>query len=136
MQNVHRKLTELLTNPHMIRKKKKKEKKTKKMPLNFVTSVLPVMMVFPANRSAKMHPPLHKSTPTPYSVAPKSNSGGLYQRVTTRLVIGCLLLGSKVEANPKSAILRTPPSLISRFDPLISRCNTCRSLQCSRPDNN
>ncbi|URD88937.1 No apical meristem (NAM) protein [Musa troglodytarum] len=50
------------------------------------TSVLPGMIGFPASNSATMHPELHKSTATPYSVAPSKSSGGRYHSVTTRLV--------------------------------------------------
>jgi hypothetical protein len=74
-----------------------------------------------------MHPALHKSTPTLYSVAPSNNSGGRYHSVTTRLVIGRLCRGSKNVASPKSAILRIPLLSNNKFDPLISRCNTLLS---------
>ncbi|KAL4556174.1 hypothetical protein LXL04_038817 [Taraxacum kok-saghyz] len=44
------------------------------------TSVLPGIMGFPAKSSARMQPALHKSTPTPYSVAPSKSSGGRYHK--------------------------------------------------------
>lgn len=88
------------------------------------TSVLPGIIGFPARNSPKMQPVLHRSTATPYSVAPRRSSGGRYHNVTTRLVIGLHLLGSNNVARPKSPILSIPLLSIRRLDPLMSRCST------------
>ncbi|PWZ22353.1 hypothetical protein Zm00014a_022159 [Zea mays] len=80
-----------------------------------------------------MQPVLHRSTATPYSVAPSRSSGGRYQSVTTRLVMGCRLPGSKKVASPKSAIRSRPLSSMRRLEPLMSRCRTPRAWQWLRP---
>lgn len=103
---------------------------------NSHTSVRPGMMGFPASSSAKMQPVLHRSTATPYSVAPSSSSGGRYQRVTTRLVNGCFWSGLKKVARPKSAIFRIPPLSNNRLDPFMSRWSTPCRWQCSNPRSN
>lgn len=101
-----------------------------------ITSVLPGIMGFPVKSSARMQPALHKSTAAPYWEEPSRSSGGLYHRVTTRLVRGWWFLGLKTVASPKSPILRFPLLSIRRLAPLISRCRTPRLWQWSRPQSN
>lgn len=100
------------------------------------TSVLPGIMGFPASNSPNMQPVLHRSTDTPYSVAPRRSSGGRYHKVTTRLVIGFNLLGSNNVARPKSPILSVPLLSIRRLEPLMSRCSTPCVWQWYKPWSN
>lgn len=90
--------------------------------MDVCTSVVPVKIGLPIKISARMQPTLHRSTETPYFVEPNKSSGGRYHSVITRLVSGCLQLGSKNVARPKSAILKMPLLSIRRLEPLMSLC--------------